>query len=90
MQPQASEDAVAIECGIGPGAELADSCMAEREEEAIVIRHPDGSFRRLDPFDFGALDGSQAAEVVAQDGHVTVAIGGDRYRWKEGALAHAD
>lgn len=86
VQEHAGEGAVAIDCAVGPGAEMGADCKVEREAEVLVIRHSDGSFRRLRAEDLSAADGSDAARIVNDGETVEVRVGGDRYRWRAGAL----
>tara|TARA_R110002072_G_scaffold81181_13_gene186120 strand:+ start:3087 stop:3392 length:306 start_codon:yes stop_codon:yes gene_type:complete len=86
VQEQAVEGAVTIDCAVGPGAELGADCMVERAGEVLVIRHPDGSFRRLNVIDLRAADGSDSAQVANDGTMVEVRVAGDRYRWQDGAL----
>lgn len=68
-----------VDCAIGEAADLAPVCILERAGVAIVIHHPDGSFRRFARAADGALIPSDGAEalVPAEDGF---AVGPDRYR----------
>jgi hypothetical protein len=77
-----------IDCAIGSTA-YEPRCTVEQVRDeaglALVLRAPDGSFRRLRVTDDGrgviAADGSQPAEVrPLNDGLIEVRIGGDRYR----------
>jgi hypothetical protein len=86
VQPQAEEGAVAIECALGPGSEFLEACEVERSGEVLVIRNPDGSFRRFDASSFGALDGADMAQVDASEGLIEVTVAQDRYRWPAGTF----
>jgi len=86
VQEQAGEGAVAIDCAVGPGAEMGADCMVEREADTLVIRHPDGSFRRLNADDLSAADGSDATQIFDDGETVDIRVAGDRYRWPTGAL----
>ncbi len=88
MQEQAVAGAIRIDCAVGPGAELGADCMVERACEVLVIRHPDGSFRRLNAADLSAADGSDGAQIVAGGETVEVQVAGDRYRWPRGTFAN--
>lgn len=90
VQEQAVEGAVTIDCAVGPGAEMGADCMVERIGNTLVIRHPDGSFRRLDADDLTAADGSDAGQIVEDGETVEIRIAGDRYRWPEGAFADGE
>lgn len=78
----------AIECALNGAADFAADCTMERAEDdgtnILIVRHPDGAFRR---FELGVpgegittADGMQAAEVSRGDGMVELRVGSDRYR----------
>ncbi len=92
---EAAEDMAAtmpdnrIECRIGASNSFERHCTLEQAEEergkAIVVRKPDGGFRRLLITDDGrgvvAADGAEPAVVnIIDDGRIDVAIGGDNFR----------
>ncbi len=87
MQEQAVAGAVEIDCAVGPGAEMGADCMVERAGEVLVIRHPDGSFRRLRAADLAAADGSDGGQIIEEGEAIEVRIAGDRYRWPRGTFA---
>lgn len=77
-----------IECALGGSAGFAEECTMERvdreEERLLIVRHPDGAFRR---FELGVpgrglitADGVEQAVVERADGIVEVRVGPDRYR----------
>ena len=77
-----------VECALAGATDFAATCTMEREERdgqrLLVIRHPDGGFRR---FELGvaergivAADGVQPAEVTRGKGVVELRVGPDRYR----------
>ncbi|SMF60600.1 hypothetical protein SAMN06295910_0031 [Allosphingosinicella indica] len=94
--PEAAEQAMApdadsgrIECALAGAAEFAPRCtlerMAEPEGLILVIRAPDGGFRRLQVVQDGrgvvTADGSETALVTPIGGNrIEVAVGADRYR----------
>lgn len=88
VQPQAAEGADVIECALGEGTEFGPYCRAERVsvagEEQLVLRHPDGGFRRLAVLPDGdgvqAVDGADAAVQQLDGGILEVTIAADRYR----------
>ncbi len=86
MQEQAVEGATAIDCAVGPGVETGADCMVERAGELLVIRHPDGSFRRLNAGDLSAADGSEAPQTFEDGETVEIRVAGDRYRWPKGTF----
>lgn len=77
-----------IECRFGGAEQYERSCTYEREGEGgaiLVIRKPDGGFRRLrivrDGRGVVAADGAEPAHVTILDGNrIEVEIGGDRFR----------
>ncbi|MCP5396408.1 MAG: hypothetical protein H6918_06705 [Sphingomonadaceae bacterium] len=89
-QPQATEGAEQIDCAIGPGSEFGSQCLIEEvmegETKLLVVRHPDGGFRRFEQLDDGrglaVVDGADEAQTSYDDGVLEVTVGGDRYRFK--------
>ena len=77
-----------IECALAGAAAFARECAIEqtRHEGAVslVVRHPDGAFRRFDVTDGSqglvTADGAQRAEVALRADGFEVAVGSDRYR----------
>jgi len=76
-------------CGLGDETECTEQCDAERvqngERRELVMRHPDGGFRRFEIVSDGrglvAADGSEEAVVTPlTDGRIQLSVGGDRYR----------
>lgn len=76
-----------VECALGGAAGFAPDCTMERAErdddKLLIVRHPDGGFRR---FELGVpgkglvtADGMEVAEIARQDGRVEVRVGADRY-----------
>lgn len=81
----------AVECALGPGAQLSPDCTLEREEEEgqaeirVVIHHPGGGFRRirLDAETLGVTPADGAERATAQmvdEEMLSFTIGGDAYR----------
>lgn len=95
VQPQAAEGAQRIDCAVGPGTELGPNCLVEREVRAgatlLVVRRPDGGFRRFVQSDDGsglvAADG--ADEVTSRlDGTILdVTVANERYRFPAREIA---
>ena len=91
----AKADEATIECARG-SAQFASDCTVERvhadKGEQLVVRHPDGSFRRLDVLADGiglaTADGAQAAQVAVGAGGVEVTVGNDRYRFPATVVNH--
>lgn len=94
--PEAAEQAMApdadsgrIECALAGAAEFAPRCTLERmtgpDGLILVIRAPDGGFRRLQVVQDGrgvvTADGSETAVVIPIGGNrIEVSVGADRYR----------
>lgn len=59
----------------------------------LVVRHPDGGFRRFEVVHDGrgvvAADGAHSAQIALRGGDVEVAVGTDRYRFPN-AMRQAD
>ena len=81
-------DGTPIECALGGAAGFTADCLMEQEarqdERLLIVRHPDGAFRR---FEIGVperglitADGVEQAIVDRGDGYVEVRVGPDRYR----------
>ena len=77
-----------IECRFPGNAQFERSCTFEREGAdgaILVLRKPDGGFRRLRVVTDGrgviAADGAEPARVtILADNRIEVAIGGDQFR----------
>ncbi len=88
-QEQADDGAQRIDCALGQGDAFAADCLVEREENEggtqLVVRHPDGGFRRFDQFTDGrgvaAADGADTAVLNLDGGLLEVSVGDDRYRF---------
>ena len=84
--PAPDQDAL-IECAIDSTA-FARECAVERHVTdgvlTLVVRHPDGGFRRFDVLTDGrgvaTADGADLALVRLADGGIEVSVGEDRYR----------
>jgi hypothetical protein len=78
-----------IGCALAGSAGFTHACEVERVRDGkglvLVVRHPDGGFRRFDVLGDGhglaTADGAQAAEIAVGDGQIEVAVGRDRYRF---------
>lgn len=74
-----------VECRIGPEAGFERFCRIEQAGDEIVVRKPDGGFRRLrlvrDGRGVVAADGAEPARVsIVADNAILVEIGGDAFR----------
>ena len=89
-------EGLAIECALHGASDFARDCTAERirhgRSRQLVVRHPDGGFRRFDnsPRGLVAADGAQKAEVAQAGGIFAIAVGGDRYRLPAAMLDHGN
>ena len=88
-QAAAEADDGRIECRIGSATQFERFCTLEYRDEAagrtLVVRKPDGGFRRLrltgDGRGVEAADGAEPAQVtIIADDRIEVAIGGDTFR----------
>ena len=78
-----------IECALGGVVAFARDCAVERSREEgalfLVVRHPDGGFRRFEVLTDGqglaAADGADKAQIAVHGDGIEVAVGADRYRF---------
>src|SRR5689334_2832042 len=74
---------VAIACALAGTADFTSSCAVEQIKGAqglqLVVRHPDGAFRRFDVLTDGhglaTADGAQAAQIALREGGIEVTVG---------------
>ncbi|MEO6152271.1 MAG: hypothetical protein ABIT09_02635 [Croceibacterium sp.] len=91
---QAAGDA--IDCALAGSAGFSHDCTVERVKAdsglQLVVRHPDGGFRRFEVLTDGrglaTADGAQAAKVTVRDGGIEVSVGTDRYRFPATIVNH--
>jgi len=78
-----------VACALGSDTEFAEKCDVERvqngDKRELVLRHPDGGFRRFEIVTDGrgliAADGAEQAVVTPlADGRIQLSVGDDRYR----------
>ncbi|PXW75154.1 hypothetical protein C7451_107123 [Blastomonas natatoria] len=78
-----------IACALAGEAEFAEKCDVERvqggDRRELVLRHPDGGFRRFEIVTDGrglvSADGAEEAVVTPlSDGRIQLSVGDDRYR----------
>ncbi len=76
-----------IDCSLNGAGGFGHDCTMERHEQEgenfLIVRHPDGAFRR---FELGVpgrglitADGAEEAEITDMGGYVEVRVGSDRY-----------
>lgn len=86
-QPAAGDEHIA--CAVGGETVFRKVCAVDRVRRdgtlTLVVRHPDGAFRRFDVLDGGrglaVADGAQQAIARYEGGLAELAVGGDRYRF---------
>jgi hypothetical protein len=82
-----ANDSAMIDCSLNGAGGFGRDCTMERVEQDgedfVIVRHPDGAFRR---FQLGVpgrglitADGADQAEVTNMGGYVEVRVGSDRY-----------
>ena len=78
-----------VACALGEAAQFTDNCAVERSTQdgkaVLVVRHPDGGFRRfvVEPDGRGVslADGADVPKVAVSGNVLDVSVGGDRYRF---------
>jgi len=81
----AGADVERVDCALEGAPDYSPACTVDRTRDSLVVRHPDGGFRR---FLVGAgdnrirpADGAEAAQWRdLADGRVEVVVGRDRYK----------
>lgn len=80
---QAAQAGEPISCALAGASQFAAQCRVERNGATIVVRHPDGGFRRLEVSADGqnllAADGAQQSQSARKGDHFEVILGDDRY-----------
>ena len=80
-----------IACALAGAQAFANDCVVEwvrgGGKSAVIVRHPDGAFRRFLVLDGGrglaAADGAFEAGVAANGALLDVRVGDDRYRFPQ-------
>lgn len=84
---QAADDG-RIECAINGDSDFSNGCLSERlageNGVTLIVRHPDGGFRRFNILTDGrgleAADGSEKAKIeIVEDNKILVSVGSDKY-----------
>jgi hypothetical protein len=78
-----------IECAIAGAQGFERTCVVEKAEDEgttiLVVRHPDGGFRRFEVLTDGrglaVADGAVEAVTEVVDGRLDLSVGSDRYRF---------
>lgn len=87
-----------IECAIGGAQWFLRECEVEKgtaEDGAriLIVRHPDGGFRRFTVLTDGRglepADGAEQAQADLVDGRLDIRVADDRYRFPATVKAHA-
>lgn len=77
-----------IECAINGDSDFSNGCLSERlageNGVTLIVRHPDGGFRRFNILTDGrgleAADGSEKAKIeIVEDNKILVSVGSDKY-----------
>ncbi|WP_034516956.1 hypothetical protein [Blastomonas sp. UPD001] len=85
----AESDDSRVSCALGGDTEFTPKCDVERvqngDRRELVMRHPDGGFRRFEIVTDGrgliAADGAEQAVITPlADGRIQLSVGDDRYR----------
>jgi len=84
MQPTSEGGSDGVPCQVAGEKDFDPVCAIDVMGDVIVVRQPDGGFRRFRITDDGkgvaAADGAERAKVtVTGDRQIEVAIGGNRY-----------
>lgn len=85
--PPVAEGEEHVSCAVGGETEMKEACAVERAEAdgklTLVVRHPDGSFRRFDVLTDGrglaVTDGADEAVTKLEGDKLAVTVGEDRY-----------
>ncbi|MDB5726402.1 MAG: hypothetical protein JWQ16_3156 [Novosphingobium sp.] len=85
--PKVAAGAEHIDCALGAGTRFVRDCAIERSREGgiykMIVRHPDGGFRRFEvgaDNTIAASDGADLPQVILNGTVAEVTVGGDRYR----------
>lgn len=87
--PDVAEGDERIACALAGAKEFKPVCAVERDRSkgalTLVVRHPDGGFRRFDVLEDGrglaVADGATQGVARFADGMAELAVGEDRYRF---------
>ncbi len=87
--PKVAEGGEHIACALGGANQFAPDCAVERAWQdgalVLIVRHPDGAFRRFDVLGGGKglalADGAEVAQLKLAGAELEVTVGPDRYRF---------
>jgi hypothetical protein len=87
--PKVAEGGERISCAVGGAKDFSETCAVDRVEAdgklTLVVRHPDGAFRRFAVVSDGrglvVADGAEAAKTAIEGDQLAVSVAGDRYRF---------
>ena len=82
-------ESVKIACAVGGASQLSDVCAMEKIAapvgEQLLVRHPDGGFRRFrltgDADVLAVADGAEQASRAVSATDIDISVGKDRYRF---------
>ena len=82
---EARTDNKRIDCALSGAASFATVCTVERNDGTLlVLRHPDGGFRRITLASDKSIDAADGSEAqlgkTLPDGRFELTLGNDRYR----------
>ena len=85
--PSWAEGGERIGCAVAGAKEFSDTCAVDRVNAdgklTLVVRHPDGAFRRFAVVTDGrgvvVADGAEQAKTVMEGDKLAVSVGSDRY-----------
>lgn len=95
--PSVAEGDEHVPCALAGAKDFVPNCAVERARQdgklVLIVRHPDGAFRRFEVLGGGqglaAADGAEPAKVVLTGQELEVSIGADRYRFPATAKGDA-
>ena len=95
--PAIAEGKEHIACALGGEQKLAKVCAVERAKGddgmALIVRHPDGGFRRFvsdaDGTAITAADGAEQTVALDEGDRILVTVGQDRYLFPLGKMNDA-
>lgn len=87
--PEVAEGGEHVACAVGGAKDMRPVCAVEREQRDgalfLVVRHPDGGFRRFEVLRDGrglaAAEGADPAKVTLSGSTIEVEVAGDLYRF---------